>query len=117
MSVIGVMAQFKCGGRLNAFGAIRLEAKAEGKAVCLSKVRPEIFVGKYVGIVHHRRLSIRAVALVKPQSVFHFYIMLGKKSESEINDLMKKSMRELLPKDVAEEADMIGGFALGALLQ
>lgn len=36
---------------------------------------------------------------------------------AEINDLMKKSMRELLPKDVAEEADMIGGFALGALLQ
>ena len=38
-------------------------------------------------------------------------------SVSEINDLPKKSMHELLPKSLGEEADMIGVFALGVLLQ
>ena len=38
-------------------------------------------------------------------------------SVSEINDLQKKSMRELLPGSLAEDADMIGVFALGVLLQ
>lgn len=36
---------------------------------------------------------------------------------AEINDLNKKSMRELLPKNVDANADMIGVFALGVLLQ
>ncbi|MBQ8519500.1 MAG: pilus assembly protein PilM [Agathobacter sp.] len=36
---------------------------------------------------------------------------------AEINDLQKKSMRELLPANVDANADMIGVFALGVLLQ
>lgn len=36
---------------------------------------------------------------------------------AEINDLQKKSMKELLPADVDANADMIGVFALGVLLQ
>lgn len=38
-------------------------------------------------------------------------------SIAEINDLNKKSMRELLPTNVDVNADMIGVFALGVLLQ
>ena len=36
---------------------------------------------------------------------------------AEINDLKKNAMSELLPSYVSAEADMIGGFALGVLLQ
>ena len=36
---------------------------------------------------------------------------------AEINDLQKKQLNELLPASVAADADMIGAFALGVLLQ
>lgn len=36
---------------------------------------------------------------------------------AEMNDLQKKSVRELLPQNLDAEADMIGVFALGVLLQ
>ena len=38
-------------------------------------------------------------------------------SVAEINDLKKQSMQDILPDNVAADADMIGVFALGVLLQ